>query len=222
VRELAEKYVESRRRLNRRTKFELKRVSGSLPDLLSLLPPMTMRRTRRLLIPTQSEWVVCFNNGYHQDAISFTYTASQLGFRGLHVVAVLNAYSRLRGGRLGQLGFCLLEAGQPTIHPARQVVLTFQEREADFWQCGEPLPWENMERYAKRRKADRMTLEELARIVAGFGIEPFREDFYRSQDAIMIEQKLGFFERYRLKTISLEEAWRKAQWQPSGGKVAGE
>lgn len=175
-----------------------RRVGGGLePALLSLLPLVSVLRTKHLFVPTASPWCAFFDNGHRgADAFSVMSTlARRLSCRGMQVTAVPDTIEGEYQGARGEYGAVVLEI----YGPERTHFLNYQRsigavHDGDRWSFdagGTPFPFEETERYRARRVRDRFTFDMLERYLRELGLSAFEEDFYLpgpAAEAVLIEQ----------------------------------
>ncbi len=175
-----------------------RRVGGGLePALLSLLPLVSVLRTKHLFVPTASPWCAFFDNGHRgTDAFSvMSWLAQRLGCRGRRVTAVPDTIEGEYKGARGEYGAVVLEV----YGPERTHFLNYQRsigavHDGDRWSFdagGTPFPFEETERYRARRVRDRFTFDMLERYLRKLGLSAFDEDFYLpgpGAEAVLIEQ----------------------------------
>lgn len=157
-----------------------RRVSGGLePVLLSLLPLVSVLRTRHLFVPTASPWCAFFDNG-HQGTDAFapmSYLAERLGCRGMRVTAVPDTIEGEVKGARGDYGAVVLEVYGPErthfLNSLRSISAVHDGDRWDFGTGGTPFPFEETERYAARRVRDRFTFDMLERYLRHLGLAPF-------------------------------------------------
>ncbi len=165
-------------------------VTGGLEEVLpSLLPLTSVVRRRYLFIPTAGPWVAFFDNGHRgTDAFSvMSYLARGLRCRGMRVTAVPDTIEGEFVGARGEYGGLALEVYGPEkthfLNYVRSISLVNDGGRWDFSQNGTPFPFEDVSRYAARRKKDRFTFEMLERYLSELGLSPFDEKFYLPDSA---------------------------------------
>ena len=160
-------------------------VAGTLEEVLQRLLPLTsVHRLRHLFIPTASRWTAYTDNGHHGTDVfsAVSSLALALGCRGLRVLAAPDTIEGEFREARGRYGGLALEVYGPRPNPIlnyeRVVSLINDGGRWSFDASGTPFPFEEVERYAERRKRDRFTFEMLERYLAELGLAPFREEFY--------------------------------------------
>jgi len=154
---------------------------GAFPQALLSLQPLVLPFLRReLLVATSGPWTAYFNcaaDGTDADSASAV-LAERLGCQGLVVACQPHTFPR---GRMGAVMFTLNEpvVGAPP-GPRRSVVALYDGDRWRFETNGEPLPFEERERYTVRRVRDRFTSDMLERYCQELGVDVFNADFYRS------------------------------------------
>jgi len=188
---------------------EMKSITkGPMDVILRLLLPLTDMHIRSLFIPTHGSWTAYFDNGWRgaDPSSVISYLAELVGCRGLRVVWTPHTLK----GRKGQLGAVVLEVygrPNPILNIERSITLIHDGYKWDFETGGEPLPFEDTERYKAHRKTDRFTPEMLDAYLKELGIDGFSEDFYFATDdepAKLVS--IGGNLPHTMKEYSLEEA----------------
>jgi hypothetical protein len=193
--------------------FDVEVVEGRLEDALRALLPLTMAEPSRVLfVPTAGPWTAYFDNGSRgPDAFPpMSYLARRLRTRGLRVVAV-------RPGE-GRYAASILELYGPEDREWLNVERAISAmRDGDRWRfetTGEPLPFEELERYTARRVRDRFPHELLDRYLQELGLRVFDEPFYMpDRRAFLLRSRrphLG-----QKATVTLEQARAEVSVPPA-------
>jgi len=160
---------------------QVRPVSGSLEQALSVLLPLTdAERQRYLFMPTRSPWTAYLDNGWRGTEAwgPMSYMARTLGCRGLRVVAVPHTLRKDKG----RYGAVMLEVYGPHktdwLNYLRTLYAANDGGRWVFGQSGEPFPFEKLEQYQARRVRDRFTFDMLKEYLHHLGLSPFEEDFY--------------------------------------------
>jgi hypothetical protein len=146
------------------------REVGEFPDALLSLQPLVLPFVRReLLVPTAGPWTAYFNcaaNG--TDAASaIAVLAQRLECEGLVVTC-----------QLGAVAFTV--ADPKVVHPPRRAVVAMEDGGRWIFETsGEPLPFEELDRYRARRVRDRFTSDMLERYCQALDVDVFNGEFYR-------------------------------------------
>ena len=157
--------------------FEHTIVEGGLEDALQALLPLSIGEYARVLfVPTAGPWTAYFDNGWRgTDAFPpMSHLAKRLATRGLRVVAVPPTEGRYPASIFELYG------------PEDREWLNFERaisamKDGDRWRfsvSGDPLPFEDLDRYSARRVRDRFPHELLGRYLEELGIRAFDESFY--------------------------------------------
>lgn len=97
-------------------------------------------------------------------------------------MAVPHTLRRTAAGGRGRYGSVQLRLhgpdGEPPDYAIRVIYAMNDGGPWEFGQFGEPLPFEDVERYQARRVRDRFTMEMLRDYLQELGIRAFDEDFY--------------------------------------------
>lgn len=175
-------------------------LTASLESLLPRLEPWAMPSWRQLLVATDSEWTAVFSQG------SDIYTASQVGKR-LGRPSIRTSFSPhvVRDGSIvshGDCAFWWYEDGRE----ARTVQVSHQSR-WEWHAYGEPLLFEDLERYCARKIVDRFDLPQLNSYCAALGIRRWDPDFYLPRAVLVEGDTSGWAQQPR--TMSTAQ-WRAA------------
>lgn len=204
-------YLEWQRPVVARQGLDLQthRVDGDLRSVLgSLLPLTTMVLRRALFVPTASAWTAYFENGYPQTdpASVMPVLAERLPCRALRVLGEPHTYKD-RAGRYGAVGFELFAPRY------RAVTLVNDGGRWDFHASGEPLPFEDIERYGERRKTDRFDFALLRRYLSELDARPFDESWYDPSGGAVLVERVGpapaAMEELTLEQVRDREAARR-------------
>ncbi len=159
-------------------------LTGSLPQLLPKLEPLTIGVTKELVLETSSPWVALFANNHIGGEVKspISVVSERLSCRGLVVDARPNtlsgAYDRRRGV-YGAVGFeTYTPDSQHHRHIERTVMAMNDGGRWQFYTQGDPLPFERLECYSARRIKDRMTTEMLEEYGNAMGLRLFDPEFY--------------------------------------------
>ncbi len=153
-------------------------VPGSFEEGQQRLLPKTGNRQRELLWECADGWTAYLDSRFTSDAITAVGgLCSVAGGTGV-VVGRRPAMT----GKGMSLVFALFD-GPETV---RSIALTW-EGGWGFHTFGEPLPFEETDRYLERRKANRFTEEMLERYCRELGIRPWDPDFYGSQGVLFTD-----------------------------------
>jgi hypothetical protein len=177
--------------------FDVEVVEGALEDAIQALLPLAVGEPARVLfVPTAGPWTAYFDNGSRgPDAFPpMSYLAKRLGTRGLRVVAVPPGEGRYAAS--------ILELYAPEDREWLNVERAISAmQDGDRWRfetIGEPLAFEELERYTARRVRDRFPHELLDRYLQELGLRAFDEAFY------MPDGRAFLLESRRLHVAELE------------------
>ena len=158
-------------------------IDTSLADAFDSLLPLAARMTRRLFVATSSNWVSCFQNGTQgSDPFpAMSYLAVRMGVLAMRVcctperaeypATIWEVYAPESLGGCPRLGY------------RRSIAAANDGGRWVFSESGERYPFEQVERYAARRKRDRFTGEMLRDYLRHFGVDVFTDDFLRVDTA---------------------------------------
>jgi hypothetical protein len=146
------------------------REVGDFPDALLSLQPLVLPYLRReLFVPTAGPWTAYFNcaaNGTDAGP-AIAVLAQRLECEGLVVTC--------------QLGAVMFTVADPkAVHPPRRAVVAMDDGGRWIFETsGEPLPFEELDRYRTRRVRDRFTSDMLERYCQALDVDVFNGEFYR-------------------------------------------
>lgn len=168
--------------------FTLKKkeiCSDNLSNILSnLLPLVSGARLRYLFVPTrENKWTACFDNGWRGgDPSSYVpYLTKVIGCRGVRAVWVPHEVRKNRG-RSGAIMFELYGSKpNPILNIDRAISISY-ESGWEFEESGEPLPFEQLDKYKLSKLKERFTPEMLDAYLKALGIDAFNENFYLAQN----------------------------------------
>ena len=148
-------------------------IFSSLADAFESLSPLSNSKTRRLFVATRSDWVVCFQNGIQgSDPFpAMSYPAQHMEILAMRVCCTPDdaKYPAL----IWEVYAPEVRGGCPPLGYLRSIAAVNDDEGSTFEESGERFPFEEVERYASRRKRDRFTREMLARYLYHIGIELF-------------------------------------------------
>lgn len=168
-------------------------LTGTLSQVFqTLLPLVSVVRSRSLFVPTRSGWVAYFDNGWRgTDAFPpVSYLAKHLGCRGMRVLAVPDTMDGASSDLRSRYGGLVWEVYGAKPNPILNIVRTLSVVNDDGWsfdQSGTPFPFEDVASYSAKRKRDRFTFEMLKDYLAHLGVHPFDYRFYLPAKATLIE-----------------------------------
>lgn len=127
-----------------------------------------------LVLPTQSRWVVLWNNSFlcdGYDSLCWCLTKNH-GLTSLHWSAHDNWTTFQSGAGFVHRRRRGAELVERSVHVAQD------DRRWRFYQSGVPLPEEDVSSYGMRRKRDRLNERRVAALLARLGAWPWSEKFY--------------------------------------------
>ena len=173
-------------------------VDLPLADALRRLEPLDLGSQRVLFLSTKSRWTACFDNGVKGGNPS-TFVgelAQQMKCRGITCGAIPNTLTKsdaLKPGTWGAVKFTLFAPEQREyLNIERSVSVINDVRGWTFNSVGKVQDFEQVDRYAARKIADRFTSEMLEDYCRVFGIDLFNEDFYGGK-GLVTHTYLWFF-----------------------------
>ena len=184
-------------------------LSLPLAEALRKLEPLDTGSQRVLFLSTKSSWTACFDNGA-KGGNPFTFVgelAERLKCSGIACACVPNTLTRNDRGKSGTWGavkFTLFGGEKREyLNIDRSVSVINDVRGWKFANIGAVQSFEQVDRYAAKRVADRFTPEMLEDYCRSFGINLFEEDFYGGPGFITYS-----YPRFlsRLPSVSLTDA----------------
>ena len=162
------------------------RLSGSFAAILAALLPLAYNRSRVVFVPTRSLWTACFDNRPSGSDVMFIRVAAQdLATRAVRAVSVPDA-------RI----FSLYEPKPGALVARTRRSIGAVDDDPWAWDVlgdDEPLPFEELDSYRKRRIADRLTHEMMQRYLHAIGIDAYDDDFYApDKTAYLVQRETRF------------------------------
>lgn len=147
------------------------------PDCLSLLDPLETPWTTQLLIECDG-WTAYLNNGRDGgDPTNLSLNVPRT-FPEAHCVVAMHT-PRYGPGHGGTQFWVLGPDGEPPLMYRRTLSAVAEDGRWLWYEAGEPLPFEETERYSARLKRDRLNRDVLLRYLAALGIRADDPGFYR-------------------------------------------
>lgn len=163
--------------------------------LMQLCPLTTTERRRYLFIPVKNNWVAMFDNGHTgTDRTAPKILGKRLHSKHLYISYDLNTEETL---------FDYYDLIGDNIELIRSISV-IRESKWEFEEYGTPFSFEKIIDYKNRQIKKRFNIETLVEYLNELGISIFTEDFYSSQDSILVEKIGPKFEN--TKELSLKEA----------------
>ena len=159
------------------TEYARTEITTSLEEAFQSLLPLANSKMRRLFVPTQSNWVACFQNGIQgSDPFpAMSYLARQMGVLAMRVCNT--GPNVLYPATIWELYAPSSLGGDSLLGYRRSLSAANDGGKWVFDEAGEPFPFELVDRYRLRRKRDRFTSDMLRDYVAHFGIRLFDDEF---------------------------------------------
>lgn len=196
------------------TKYARTEIATSLADAFDALLPLAASKMRRLFVATRSNWVACFQNGIQgSDPFpAMSYLAVRMGVLAMRLcctpqhaaypATIWEVYAPESLGGGSPLGY------------RRSIAAANDGGRWVFEESGERYPFEQVERYAVRRKGDRFTAEMLRAYLLHFGIELFTDDFLRvdaATPAVRLQQQTNVHHtpEFTLEQVAAGVPWRR-------------
>ncbi|NYF09726.1 hypothetical protein HDC94_000882 [Leifsonia sp. AK011] len=196
--------------------YTLSRRELALPliESLRVLEPLTVGARPRTLWVEHGTWTACFDSGYRggDPGPGVSLVARSLAVDGLYI----RTSPDIRGGevrRWGATQFVFYPAGGDRTHT--RVVAATNDGSWVWQNFGEPLPFEEVERYEAPRRRDRFTSDMLERYCQALGIDVFNAEAYGPR-AVLLEMTELRGKPLTYRTMTLEEA------QAANGIVPGQ
>jgi hypothetical protein len=151
-----------------------------------------------ILFETKSNWIGCFENNMtsliriNQAAVRIDEHKQSIGVR-----AWENAFGKRVNGWGG--GLFTLDEGITT----KRIIMLSDQDKWEFDEYGEPLPFEDIEKYKEKYARNRFTPEMLQKYLLHYGIDYFNDDFYMppGSKAYIIEHVRDKYEHEETKTL---------------------
>jgi hypothetical protein len=186
---------------------------GDFPTKLLGLLPLTSHEARRFLfLPTKSNWTAYFENGWQgNDVSAVSYLSRKIACRAIRAVSIPHTMRKTPTGVRGRFGATLLEvyaatsSGCSFLNIRRSISSANDGGRWRFDANGDPLEFEQLERYKARQIRDRFTPELLQDYLSNLGIRVFSPDYYDTTQSACLITKDGPTAP-DLKEYSLDEA----------------
>lgn len=172
------------------TRYQRKQIASSLADAFASLLPLAQSKQRRLFVETRSSWVACFQNGIQgSDPFpAMSYLAGRMGVLAMRVCCAPDG--ALYPATIWEV-YAPQSLGGDPLGYRRSIAAANDGGRWAFHEAGERYAFEQVERYAERRKRDRFTREMLRDYARHFGVELFTDEFLRvdaSAPAVRLQQ----------------------------------
>lgn len=182
---------------------------GSFEDLLNEMMPFHYPE-KTLLFECKNGWVGYLENGYTTETGRIRLIAERINEykESIQVNAWLGGGEKIANGWSG--GAFTRDLGRrSSLENYRNIMLSDQDR-WNLDQFGEPLPFEEVEKYSEKLVRNRFTPEMLQRYLLHYGIDFFNEDFYMPEGskAYIIEHVRDPFDGEKPETL----AERRGTW----------
>jgi hypothetical protein len=191
---------------------KVRSVNLPLAGALRQLEPLDMASQRVLFLSTRGQWTACFDNGAKGGNPSTIVgeLSQRMKIRGLACTCIPNTLTRRDGAKPGTWGavkFVLFSPEkQAFLNVERSVGVANDVRGWEFHSRGKVQPFEQVDRYAARRVADRLTAELLEAYCRAFGIDLFDAEFYGGP-GVVTHARPWFLPK--LATVTLADARRQ-------------
>ncbi len=158
--------------------------------LRTLLPITTVRSRRALFVATASPWTAFFENGLlGTDPAPIAQLALRLGTRSLRATYMASSAASQPGRKAFAGGRATIfelfgPSPAPILNGVRSVYAMHDGDRWDFGTHGEPLPFEDVERFRAKAVRDRFGPADLERYLRAFGIEAFDPSFYEQRSVL--------------------------------------
>lgn len=185
---------------SRGVRLDRREISGDLPSRIQSLLPLTSVEARRFLfLPTIGAWAAYLDNGWRGPDVfsAVSYLCQKIGCRGVRATSVPHTRRRTPSGQKGRDGATILEMYEATtigcsfLNIRRSISAANDGGKWRFDLGGEPLPFEQPERYQARQIRDRFTPELLEEYLMALGINLFQEQFYTTAEVAHLISKVG-------------------------------
>ena len=159
------------------------KTQGTLRSILEQLEPLDSDGSKTVFCETKSEWTAFFDNsakGAEAETV-VSYLAESLRTMGCVFVTIPNTVTRagIERGVWGCHAFRLYGPGKDG--KTRLIRSVSLQNDADGWEfdmVGEPLAFEEISQYEKKRGKEKLTLEALNHFGRALQLQIFSEAFY--------------------------------------------
>lgn len=143
-------------------------LTSELPLKIETLLPLTSVEARRFLfVPTRSNWTAYFENGWRgNDASAVSYLSRTMHWRAIRAVYIPHTMRKTPTGERGRYGSTMLEvyaasSGSSPLNVQRFISAANDGGPWRFDAGGEPMEFEQLDRYKATRIRDRFTPDML-------------------------------------------------------------
>jgi len=153
--------------------------ANALSEMIEFLLPLNSQPGREFLIETKSkEWTAYFDNNRGGDPTPpVSYLSERMGCQAITLMC--HPYIDVKLGLWGGVEFLLMGPGPSFFQNYQRAVRLVAERKKFlFVQQGEPLPFEQIDKYNIKSKRDRFTPQMLIEYCRYFGLDPLNPEFY--------------------------------------------
>lgn len=192
---------------------EMTDLEVPLEDALRRLQPLTIPPSKMLLVPTQSDWIACFDNGANgADLLSvMSVLTHRLKCTGLILRCAIDKrmYSpKDTQDHFTRLGLEIFKAeSEPLTGPTRFVSPSQYYGTWKVNQGGEPLAGENVVQYKVSPIKARLTLDTLDATCQSLGLLPFLPSFYRNYSCLIALEEVTNYPVRRSLSEAQEIYW---------------
>lgn len=204
--EVVEFFASWQKSLGPLRRIKTKFFESELEAAFLKLEPLHERKSKYLLMATDSRWTAIFDDVYTGPDVTgdVIHATKTLGCNGVRVV--------VDPGFKESHYACILEVYGPQacnkpLNYVRTVTLADDGDRWVFHQSGKPYDFEKTEFYERSRKKDRFNFDLLSEYLGHFDIHAFEDGFYKSDKAAVVEimEITGFLNR----KYSLHEVQRR-------------
>jgi hypothetical protein len=178
--------------------FEIATFTEDLRHAFRRLEPLQSPQNRYLILETKSPWTAVFSNGLRTADVTSAvlHLCQVLDTFGLEVTCIPDRSQLEREGEAlriyGAVGFTLSGSKKTDwLNRVRHVSAMNDGGNWIFDAEGEEQPYEQLEKYAQRKIADRFTPEMLESYCLALGIDLFNPDFY-GRKGVLVNQLTKF------------------------------
>ncbi|HYF08275.1 MAG TPA: hypothetical protein VD970_11685 [Acetobacteraceae bacterium] len=193
-------------------------LTGGLADAFQALAPLTHAKSRRLFVPTRSDWVAFFQNGT-QGSDPFPAMSGLARRNGVLAMRVCCTPEGATWPAVIWEVYAPPELGGNALGYRRSVAVLNDGGRWDFSESGERFGFERVDAYGLRRKRERFTRAMLLDHLREFGIPGLNDALFQvtpERPAILFHDPSR---EGRLPSYTLDEVKRGVPWQRREAKA---
>jgi hypothetical protein len=188
-------------------------IRTTLEDAFESLLPLANSKMRKLFVPTRSNWIAFFQNGIQGSDPSPPMAVLAERMKVLSMRVCCTPDNAKYPATIWEIYAPESLGGSSPLNSRRSIAAMDDGGRWIFEESGERFPFEQVERYAERRKRDRFTREMLREYLSNFGLNPFSDDFFNISDQSPAVRLQRTTKVWHTPEFTLEEVVAGVPWQ---------